>query len=959
MDAPEAVLKRPATQRLRVGPLNVLWLVSPFAYLAMGWVAPVLPELGRALAATGLMLLMPGWLLHLLLYPRTRIGLASRISRAFVLSVAISSFLGLITWFFGGDLPLREVIPPGSEAPPLLGRLSTIIWELMILIFLGAVVLVWRTLGFKRQPAAGDEAPTEAEAAGTGGEGAAGEAAPPPRTESRPLILPGLSAGEAANPVMQRIIREAYRLGDQHKADHPIAPRWTTLVVLGVMMLTGAIFGMYAGGSFGYNSDAPDHLSCIREMVERDQVLPRTTFYRDGDGAAVDARKGFFHVILASMAQLARLDPTQLWHLLPALLIPLTLVVFHTFARRLLRSEGTALFATFLALVCFGQVTRGSFVRLGYGSQLGTVLSWAVLAMALEFVMRPTRRMQLWLIALATFAAVATHLFSAALILFSLGTFLVAMLIFRGWRYRGLRRLGESLLFAVAGCIPALAWRFLFTYAPLNPIHTHRQGILSLGEHLFVLIPQEWTRFLAGAGFGAIILSLFLWRRARDDDAVLYLASLSLAPILIVANPIVVPLLEPYLGYLVARFVLAVPFLMVLAYVARWMGENLLELNSARRVVTSLFFYVFMVWLLFPRLEGFAHSYSTASLEQRHNQSILVWRDLLERMDEQILEPSVILSDPVTNYSIPALTRHYTVSVLHQHGSPSDSLALERLAACRDVLSPYVGAGSKARLCRRFGVDFVLINQELPGPITSFFCNAGGEMVVQQAGALEAEDGLFRQVWSLPERGTLFQVRKENLDALSGIVTPGRHRPPARADEELTREILVRELPKGVIPVVADTVAAVTLMGVELDTTLASRGEHVEASLYWRRVGDPPRFPLNVHLRLETPAPRGPLWTSSLSKIHRNWRQKRDDKAYRMQTQHVPLRGMFGVEHWPMDQFVVDRVRLRIAPYLSPGEYELKVMWLEEPFLPNIPFSHYLSDRDAYDGLTVGRLEVY
>ncbi len=58
MDAPEAVPKKPATQRLRVGPLHILWLVSPFAYLAMGWVAPVLPELGRALAATGLMVFL-------------------------------------------------------------------------------------------------------------------------------------------------------------------------------------------------------------------------------------------------------------------------------------------------------------------------------------------------------------------------------------------------------------------------------------------------------------------------------------------------------------------------------------------------------------------------------------------------------------------------------------------------------------------------------------------------------------------------------------------------------------------------------------------------------------------------------------------------------------------------------------------------------------------------------------
>jgi hypothetical protein len=758
---------------------------------------------------------------------------------------------------------------------------------------------------------------------------------------------------------MQRILREAYRLGDQHKADHPVAPRWATLLVLGVMVLLASFLGFQSGGQLGLVSDAPDHIACIREMVDQDRILPRTTFHIDGDGAAVDARKGFFHVALAVLAALSHVDPARMWALIPGMLIPLALIVFHTFARRLLRSEGTALFATFLALICYGEVTQGMFPRLAYGSHMGIVVAWATLAMALEYVLQPTARRALWLLAAGGFAATATHAFAPALIVFALGAYLVAMLLLRGVQHPALRRLGMALLVILAGCVLPLLWRLIFTHGPANPIHTHRQGILSLGPSFYVIMPLEWGRLLTVTGFGGIALSLFLWRRARDDDAVLYLATLSIAPLLVVANPVVVPLLEPFLGYLVARFVMAVPFLMVLAYMARRMGESFLELNSARRVVASLLFYVFMICLLFPRLESFARSHSAATQEGLRERSVLIWEDLMARLDSEIASPKVILSDPLTSYAIPALTRHYVVSVLHQHGSPSDTLALARLTACRDVLSPYLGAGEKARLCRRFAVDCVLVNCRQPRTRDYFACSVGPNLSLAQKEALDAETALFRKIWNLGTDGALYRVRRENLDALAGVVMPGHSRPAGRATEELIQGILRRELPVDANPADTDTVAGITLSGVAMDTTLVSRGERVGMTLYWQRVGEPSAFPLQVHVRLETTAPRGPLWTLHLSKVHRILQQVRTGLRYRNRRVHVPLQGMFGVQRWPADRYVVDRMAITIPEDAAAGEYQVKVMWEERTFLPNHHISHFLSDWDSYDGQIVARLEVY
>jgi len=138
-----------------------------------------------------------------------------------------------------------------------------------------------------------------------------------------------------------------------------------------------------------------------------------------------------------------------------------------------------------------------------------------------------------------------------------------------------------------------------------------------------------------------------------------------------------------------------------------------------------------------------------------------------------------------------------------------------------------------------------------------------------------------------------------------------------------------------------------------------SRGDTVGATLYWRRVGDSPQFPVNVYLRMDTAAPRGRLWSLRWSKVHRRWQQGRNNVVYRVPDTHVPLDGMLGIEHWPHDEFVIDRIELEVPEYAALGEYELKVKWMEQAFLPSWPFTHYLTDRDLYDGETVGVLEVY
>lgn len=981
MDATQAAEREDAgrssrpPRSVRVG--RLLWILSPLLYAWLTLSGPWMPELLRAALAVIAVLLLPGWLLHDLLLPRARVGLVARIARAWMLSVALVAILGLFAWWAGGGARLGPVPPPEALPPPFPGSLNSIVWALAAFLFLGGSILIARDAlaRHRERRGAGASPQTAGRAAGEGigtapaalrDRGAAESVSPPATAAGSPNgTAPGTKAGAAraaareGEDPWQRILRRAYQLSDEQHKERRIAPRWASVTVLALILIAAAVLCLHAGGNLGYRTDSPDHVSCLREMLERDRILPRTAFYADGDGITVDARKGFFHVALALVARLAALDPLRLWQLLPGFLAPLALIVFHTLARRILRSEGSALFATFLAFVCFGEVTRGLLTRLGYGNSMGLVLAWGVLALTLRHLRGDPRPALLGILALSAFGAAATHAFAAVQILFSLGAFLLAMLIVRGPRQRVTRRLLRATLAAAAGVALPMAWRALWAGGAEDPIHTHRQGVLYLSEKLFLISPSDWGAMLGGVGVAGVLLGFALWRRVDEGEGVLYLAALSLAPLLILLNPLAVPVLEPLLGYLVARFALMVPYLVVIAYVAGWMGQALLDLHSTRRVVKALLFYAVMVALLFPRFEAFARSYASANLEEMRSRSVLQWADVMERIDREIPGPAVILSDPLTGYALPALTRHFTVAVLPQHGSPADTLSLERLAGVRDVLSPYIGTGEKARICRRFDVDYVLLNGDFDAPVAIFFCQAGRELAERQRRVLEEDSALFRRVWDLGPDGALYAVRRENLDLLSGIVKPGETPPSFPTTETRSEPLLLRAPPDYALPVLPDTVAGLTLTAVALDSIRVAPGGALGVTLYWRRVDVPPRFPVQAQLRVSAESPRGPLWIQRFSKISRMLVERNTHRIYRHREEHTPLEGQFGCEHWPRDRYVVDHAELRLPQRTARSSFVLKALWMEETFLPNLPLRHLYSDEDAYEGTPVGLVEVY
>jgi hypothetical protein len=62
-----------------------------------------------------------------------------------------------------------------------------------------------------------------------------------------------------------------------------------------------------------------------------------------------------------------------------------------------------------------------------------------------------------------------------------------------------------------------------------------------------------------------------------------------------------------------------------------------------------------------------------------------------------------------------ARTPHRFVAIFDQHANPYDPYAVDRLAAVRDALSPFVVPDRCVDACRRYGVDVVIVNAAAVG----------------------------------------------------------------------------------------------------------------------------------------------------------------------------------------------------------------------------------------------------
>lgn len=709
-----------------------------------------------------------------------------------------------------------------------------------------------------------------------------------------------------------------------------------------LVILAAALAAWHAwrfGAPLTYLSDSPDHIGTIRRMLEHGQLFPTDAFFADAGALGADPRKGLWHPQVALLCRLAQVDPVQAWRQLPIALAPLFVLAAASLGFLLRGGAGAAVAALALLVTYGGGLAHQGLREAVYATKLADQLALATIVAVLADLARPARSTRV-AAALLGFAAAACHVFAAlefALVFGTLGLLLVV-------RDRGFgpqaRRLAVAAVLIGAACLPYLLWRMHGSYAPNNPIHTEAQGLLWLFGDVRVVTPGvlwEWMSVL----WVAVPLAWWpLWKHGRNNPAALYLLAASAAAFVVMFCPPVVTLLQPRLGYLLMRMVWIVPLSGLLAWA---LPELAVRVRRRGRLAALALggLVLLSVPMVGAGLEVLLHPRHMADAEAAD--SPLAWEAPLAWLDRTFPRPQVVLSDPATSYAVPMMTRHYVVTLLDQHSSPSDSLALRRLIDSRDALDPY-GSWERTRtLVDRHGVDIVVLNGTFASPPQFDYWAPGPAWYEAARSRLDRQPGAFERIYDR-DRFAIYRVHRAALDSLAGGERP--------------RPFVLPFVP-GKFPIALRIEEGrPALHRLRIAPSWARPGDTLRMVADWRAIERQPSGSYRVSVRFDRPLPAGFAPPSSVAKPLRKILERVRHERYRFREDHLPARGEYPVDLWAEDQVVRDSFEVIVPRDVAEGRYAVQVRMFREPHYQNLHVSDYFSDQDRYSGPPVGVVNI-
>ncbi|MEO5989623.1 MAG: hypothetical protein ABIU54_10410 [Candidatus Eisenbacteria bacterium] len=696
------------------------------------------------------------------------------------------------------------------------------------------------------------------------------------------------------------------------------------------------------GTPVAYFTDSPDHIGTIRRMLSSGDAFPRDAFFLDAGAGGADPRKGLWHPCVALIAYLAKVDPLPAWRLLAALIAPLFVLNAAAFAMLIGGSVAATVGAWALLLTYGGSLGTQYLREAVFATKLADQLALATAAAVLYDLQRRTMQTRWAAVALAL-GAVSAHVFSAIQFGLCFGALGAGLLIRdRGLREEGRRLIGTVLTLA-AVCLPYLAWRAMGAYAPNNIIHTEPQGLLRLTDSVQIIsfgVLWDWM----GQLWILFPLSWWAYVRGANRSAVLYLLTTSLAVTLLIFTPWGVGLLLPRLGYLLMRFVWLLPVSAAVAFavttaIAAWRAGGRVHRGIA--LWTAAVLALLLRHPVLDAVKVFTHPETI----QRSDAAVSVerWQDALDWMNRELPPRSVVLSDPATSYSIPMMTRHYVSTLVDQHSSPNDSLALRRILDARDGLDPASPFARTREVVERYGITAIALNDRFTEIPRLDYWAPNSEWFLASRERLERAPAAFHRVFDTGD----FVVYTVDRAALDTLTDGARPRAYVRTFDA-PRDSLPRSMGIG-LP---------ALVSGRLLVPQAVSGDSCRLLLEWRSPGSLPPGSYLVAVRFDHAMPADfspPQW---LSKPARKLFEKHVGARYRFRADHLPVDGDYGVDLWQPDQVIQDSVFVQVPPDVVPGDYEVQVRMLRQPHYPNYRLQDYFCDHDYYTGLPVGTLRV-
>jgi len=708
-----------------------------------------------------------------------------------------------------------------------------------------------------------------------------------------------------------------------------------------------AVVAMVAPPRLDLHQDSLDHIGYVRQVESENSLVPQGVLAQPvafrgaaapggGEATKADPRKGTIHAIVALASRLSQADPVDAWRALPAVMFALAFLAFAWFCVSFLPHPGLVYACAALFLLFQGGIGVLHGREFANSQGVWLVYYWVLVPMTLRQVTAfDVAKLAALLIVFAGGALMHVGVAVHFLVL------LATLLVFHRWL--GLDRRAVVVTCAWGAFVAAvvLSWKLLTAAGAGNEIHAHAQGLMYVGRW-FVVSPVEVLRQNGLVFFGGLAIVPFLFFFARKYPSARRQLAFAAIPFAVCFIPPLAPALYDVATYMLFRTLLNVPAFAVVTATFFWVAVWARRRGWVARVAAVLVLVVWAKVFLVPGVGAFERAYA-AYQSERSDQSIV------QRYEDVILflrsrpDGSVVLSDPKTSYLLSAVTDHRVVAVLGQHGNPNDPRAYDRLAAVRDVLSPFVLHSITAEACEQWGVDFVVVNGRLGDAAPGFLDDWTGSMYAATRAKLMALPTRFRPVFETDDM-TVFLYYPGSIPADTWLP----ERMPLRFQAAGLRRCSVRAPDEAFYISEVDVSPKRALPG---ETLLVRFGYEMQDMVPFGR-------PYVVYVRFDHESIAHDEGGYPMEKQVRRWRERKDGRLLRYRANHRPFGGIFQADRWPVGVVFYDFFEVKLPSTLEPGTYHVEFSIEQETLLPNFALRDFFYNRDHYSGTQCLEIEV-
>ena len=711
----------------------------------------------------------------------------------------------------------------------------------------------------------------------------------------------------------------------------------TVIIIMFLLVILVSILTLGIGDALFYTGDAQDHMAYIRAISRSHRAFPDQFIYRDGGLLTRDIRRGLLHSIWGTANLLTtRPDVHTIWPIISWTGSLFLLLAIFCLGMQLFDDQRISILGVIFYIFFFQRGLAGHhMITAAYGFHLGTIYLYAFMIFALQYV-RTNRGAFLLMAAAASFGAIGTHVSYVMIIPF----FVLFMVIVELQRAGGEDR--SRFLFRtvpiLAGAVslinlPYLLIRYFRDFHPANEIHTHVHGMLFFSDDLAVLNPfllSQADGVLMAVSFVAIFL---LWKRSRSDSNLRLMLVLTAGFLLLVFNPLWVPFLMRKITYLIVRFSVAVPTMLIAAYLVLTLFSRIRGKSEYPSKGTAIAGSILVAALLLPALfiNITDFSYGGAHRRMRDSASAKNLADLYAVLNEKIPAGSIIASDPLTSYCLLAFTDQYVVCTYDQHSTPNDSTALGRIKAVRDIYLPSTSCDDIAVILEKYDAEYVVLNGRIPERgVRSEYWKPDRENAEAAAIKLSSCNGSFASIYSHDS---------VHLFKYMGI------------QEESSEDLFAREDFTGdYTELTRSGVDGIYLSGWGRGRVKAARGDTIKLYVEWVARTEKEFGSYIMYVRFDTDFKKGPLYSPRYGKIYRKIVEITRGERYRFRIDKLPFEGIYPPDKWPTGKILREYFDVPIPKDIAPGTYTISIKLDKPPHVSNMRMKDLLSDDDFYDG---------